>query len=198
MAKTGRYGGTYAHKDIALEFAAWISPVFRLYVVKEFERLKALESSQYNLEWSVRRVLSKINYRAHTDSIKDYILPRLNIEKDKERFVYANEADILNIALFGCTANDWRAANPQAALKGQNIRDVASINELTVLANMETLNASYIEQGMEKHGRLLKLRAYAEAQIKRLDGEDFIKSLKYVSSSTYPLGPGELPEPDSN
>lgn len=150
VAKTGRYGGTYAHKDIALEFAAWISPVFRLYVVKEFERLKALECSQYNLEWSVRRVPSKINYRAHTDSIMDYILPRLNIEKDKERFVHADEADILNIALFGCTANDWRAANPQAALKGRNIRDVASINELTVPANMETLNASYIEQDIGK------------------------------------------------
>ncbi len=178
IARTGRYGGTYAHKDIALEFAAWISPVFRLYLVKEFERLKALEGSRYDLEWNVRRVLTKLNYKAHTDSIKEYIIPRLNIAKDLEKYVYADEADILNLALFGCTAAEWRQANPQAAKEGRNIRDIASINELTVLANMETLNASFIEEGQGKHHRLLRLHDYARKHLARLDGEDFIRSLK--------------------
>lgn len=184
IARTGRYGGTYAHKDIALEFAAWISPVFRLYLVKEFERLKAQESSRYNLEWNVRRVLTKINYKAHTDSIKEYIIPRLNIAKDRQKYVYADEADILNLALFGCTAADWRLANPTAAKEGRNIRDIASINELTVLANMETLNASFIEEGHEKHDRLLRLHEYARKQLTRLDGEDFIRSLKQETGLT--------------
>ena len=177
MAKAGRYGGTYAHKDIALEFAAWISPVFRLYLVKEFERLKAQENDRFNLEWNVRRVLTKINYKTHTDSIKEYIIPRLNIEKDREKFVYADEADILNLALFGCTAADWRHANPVAVKEGRNIRDIASLNELTVLANMETLNARFIEEGHDKQERLLRLHAYAKKQLARLDGEDFIRSM---------------------
>jgi hypothetical protein len=183
IAKAGRYGGTYAHKDIALEFAAWISPVFRLYLIKEFERLKAQEGDRYSLEWNVRRVLTKINYKAHTDSIKEYIIPRLNIEKDRLKYVYADEADILNLALFGCTAADWRQANPQAAKQGRNIRDIASINELTVLANMETLNASFIEDGREKHDRLLRLHTYAHKQLARLDGEDLVRSLKNISST---------------
>lgn len=130
IARTGRYGGTYAHKDIALEFAAWISPVFRLYLVKEFERLKALEGSRYDLEWNVRRVLTKLNYKAHTDSIKEYIIPRLNIAKDLEKYVYADEADILNLALFGCTAAEWRQANPQAAKAGTSVISPASTSSL--------------------------------------------------------------------
>jgi len=150
ISKSGRYGGTYAHKDIAFEFGAWISPMFKLLLIKEFQRLKELEKNQYNLEWDVKRVLSKVNYTIHTDAVKDYVLPQSNYTKTTEWLAYAEEADILNVALFGCTAKQWREANPQLTLKGQNLRDVASINELAVLSNLESANADYIREGISK------------------------------------------------
>lgn len=136
-SKAGRYGGTYAHKDIAIQFAMWISPTFQLYIIKEYQRLKETESNQYSLEWSVKRMLSKNNYQVHTDAVKDYVLPQSELGKDKQRLVYAEEADIINLALFGCTAKEWRQANPQRVLAGENLRDIASINELIVLSNLE-------------------------------------------------------------
>ena len=139
QAKAGRYGGTYAHKDIAFEFAMWISPEFKVYIVKEFQRLK--EEEQKQLGWSAKRELSKINYRIHTDAIKHNLIPT-EITKAQSSIIYANEADVLNVAMFGMTARQWRDANPE--LKG-NIRDYASINELICLSNMENLNAVFIE-----------------------------------------------------
>ena len=135
VSKSGRYGGTYAHKDLAFEFGAWISPMFKLLLIKEFQRLKEIESNQYNLEWNVKRILTKTNYHIHTEAIKNYILPQKDYDKDKEWLVYAEEADLLNVSLFKCTAKDWREANPELAKKGMNIRDIASINELVVLSN---------------------------------------------------------------
>ncbi len=145
QAKAGRYGGTYAHKDIAFEFAMWISPEFKVYIVKEFQRLK--EEEQRLIGWSAKRELSKINYRIHTDAIKHNLIPA-EITKAQASIIYANEADVLNVAMFGMTAKQWRDANPD--LKG-NIRDYASINELICLSNMENLNAVFIEQGMPQH-----------------------------------------------
>lgn len=146
ISKAGRYGGTYAHKDIAFEFGAAISPVFKLYLIKEFQRLKEIETNQYNLEWDVKRVLSKINYSLHTEAIKDYILPKMNINKDKEWIQYAKEADVLNIAIFGCSAKQWRESNPKLSLEGKNLRDIASIVELAVLSNLESVNAIMVQQ----------------------------------------------------
>ena len=141
-ARTGKFGGTYAHKDIAFNFGLYISPLFNLLLIKEFQRLKEIESNQYGLEWNVRRVLSKANYHIHTDAVKNYIIPNLTYSQKKE-WVYAEEADLLNIVLFGCTAKQWRESNPN--LKG-NIRDYASINELICLSNMENLNAVFINE----------------------------------------------------
>jgi hypothetical protein len=137
ISKSGRQGGTYAHKDLAFEFGAWISPMFKLLLIKEFQRLKEIETNQFNLEWDVKRILSKANYSIHTDAIKNHIIPTLNVSKDKEWITYADEADVLNVALFGCTAKQWRESNPQLALEGKNMRDLASINQLTVLSNLE-------------------------------------------------------------
>ena len=158
IAKAGRYGGTYAHKDIAFELGTWISPEFKLLVIREFQRLKEIESNQYNLEWNVKRILSKANYHIHTDAIKKYILPEKDYDKDKEWLIYAEEADLLNVALFKCTAKDWRDANTEHAEKGMNIRDIASINELAVLSNLETLNAEMITNGDDKTIRYSRLK----------------------------------------
>ncbi len=146
LVKLGKYGGTYAHKDIAFEFGSAISPVFKLYLIKEYQRLKEIETNQYNLEWNVKRVLSKVNYTIQTDAVKDYILPKTNYTKDTEWLAYAEEADILNVALFGCTAKQWREANPQLTLEGKNLRDIASINELAILSNLESANADMIRE----------------------------------------------------
>ena len=159
QAKAGRYGGTYAHKDIAFEFAMWISPEFKIYIVKEFQRLK--EEEQHLIGWSAKRELSKINYRIHTDAIKHNLIPA-EITKAQASVIYANEADVLNMAMFGMTAKQWREANP--ALKG-NIRDYASINELICLSNMENLNAVFIEQGLPQSERLIKLNRIAIHQV---------------------------------
>ena len=166
QAKAGRYGGTYAHKDIAFEFAMWISPEFKIYIVKEFQRLK--EEEQKQLGWSAKRELSRINYRIHTDAIKHNLIPA-EITKAQASIIYANEADVLNVAMFGMTAKQWRDANPD--LKG-NIRDYASINELICLSNMENLNAVFIEQGMPQPERLIKLNQIAIHQMSVLESGD--------------------------
>lgn len=158
ISKTGRYGGTYAHRDIALKFASWISVEFELYLNVEFQRLKAEE--QKELEWNAKRELAKLNYTIHTDAIKENIVPTLT-EKQKT-FVYANEADLLNVALFGMTAGEWRIKNP--TLKG-NIRDYASIEQLLVIANMESFNAILIEQKVPQSERLVQLNNMAKSQL---------------------------------
>ena len=163
QAKVGRYGGTYAHPDIAFEFAMWISPAFKVYIVKEFQRFKASEQRQ--LGWSAKRELSKINYRIHTDAIKHNLIPA-KVTATQANIIYANEADVLNVAMFGVTAKQWREANPN--LKG-NIRDYASINELICLSNMENLNAVFIEQGMPQNERLFKLNQIAIHQMSVLE-----------------------------
>lgn len=187
IALRGRYGGTYAHEDIAMEFGTWISPQFKLYLITEFKRLKEIESNTYNLEWNVKRVLTKVNYALHTNAIQQYILPKLNIEKDKEWIEYAKEADLLNVALFGCTAKQWREANPQHSLEGKNIRDIASINQLAVLSNMESINSIMIQEGLDKDTRFSKLRQYALSQLSVLNSQDYFKSLPFESDSTYPI-----------
>ena len=166
QAKAGRYGGTYAHKDIAFEFTMWISPEFKVYIVKEFQRLKEEEKKQ--LGWSAKRELSKINYRIPTDAIKHNLIPA-EITKAQASIIYANEADVLNVAMFGMTAKQWHDANPD--LKG-NIRDYASINELICLSNMENLNAVFIEQGMPQKERLIKLNQIAIHQMSVLESSD--------------------------
>ena len=163
QAKAGRYGGTYAHKDIAFEFAMWISPEFKIYIVKEFQRLKTEEQRQ--LGWSAKRELSKINYRIHTDAIKQNLIPA-EVTPAQASIIYANEADVLNVAMFGMTAKQWREANPD--LKG-NIRDYATINELICLSNMENLNAVFIGQGMMQSERLVKLNQIAIHQMSVLE-----------------------------
>ncbi len=166
IAKSGRYGGTYAHKDIAFKFASWISVEFELYIVKEFQRLKTEE--QRLLGWSAKRELSKINYRIHTDAIKQNLIPA-KVTPAQASVIYANEADVLNVAMFGLTAKQWRDAHPD--LNG-NIRDYATINELICLSNMENLNAVFIEQGMTQSERLVKLNQIAIHQISVLESGD--------------------------
>ena len=164
MAKTGRYGGTYAHRDIAYHFGMWISPRFQLLLVKEYQRLKADEQKQ--LAWSAKRELSKINYRIHTDAIKTNLIPA-EVTREQAAMKYADEADVLNIAMFGMTAKQWREQNPD---KKGNIRDYASINELICLSNMENLNAVFINDGMPQSERLVKLNQIAIQQMRILEG----------------------------
>ncbi len=185
ISKSGRYGGTYAHKDLAFEFGAWISPMFKLLLIKEFQRLKEIETNKFNLEWNVKRILSKTNYHFQTDAIKEHILPQKNYAKDKEWLIYAEEADLLNVAMYKCTAKDWRDANPKYAKKGMNIRDFSSINELVVLSNLENLNAVMITENIEKPERFIQLNKIAKSQLKTLDGKNFMKSLKKLNDSTF-------------
>ena len=163
QAKAGRYGGTFAHKDIAFEFAMWISPEFKIYIVKEFQRLK--EEEQRQIGWSAKRELSKINYRIHTDAIKRNIIPE-EVTPQQASIIYAHEADVLNVAMFGMTAREWRDANPE---KKGNIRDYATINELICLSNMENLNAVFIDQGLPQGERLIKLNRIAIQQMRVLE-----------------------------
>ena len=174
--QAGRYGGTYAHKDIAFEFGSAISPIFKLYLLKEYQRLKDEENDRLKLEWDAKRFLSKNNYLIHTDAIKNYVLPRSNHFKSTEWLVYADEADLLNVALFGCTAKEWRDANPVLAAK-QNIRDFASIAQLTVLSNLETHNAEMIKQGIDKAERFDRLKQIAEYQLRVLTEAEAIQKL---------------------
>ena len=175
--KRGKYGGTYAHKDIAFEFASAISPVFKLYLIKEFQRLKEEENNSKQTEWNVKRLLSKSNYLIQTDAVKNYILPQRDYKKDSQWIAYAEEADIVNVALFGFTAKAWRETNPELAKKN-NVRDFATINELTVLSNLETHNAQMIREGKKKEERFEILKEIAEYQLNILNTAEQIKRIE--------------------
>ena len=177
FVKKGRYGGTYAHKDIAFEFASAISPVFKLYLIKEFQRLKEEENNLKKLEWDAKRFLSKNNYLIQTDAIKNYIIPNCNYRDDLQWLPYAEEADLLNVALFGFTAKAWRESNPELA-KSSNVRDYATINELTVLSNLETHNAQMIRDGKSKEERFQILKEIAEYQMQILSAADKISCIE--------------------
>jgi hypothetical protein len=172
--RAGRYGGTYAHKDIAFEFGSAISPIFKLYLIKEFQRLKEDENQRLSLAWNLHRTLSKINYRIHTDAIREHIIPQ-NITKEQANSVYANEADVLNVALFGKTAKEWRTRNTDAQ---GNIRDQATLEQLLVLANLESLNAELIRMNLPQSERLHKLNQIAIIQLKAIIGNPQIKKMK--------------------
>jgi hypothetical protein len=173
-ATAGRYGGTYAHSDIAFEFGMWISAEFKVYLIKEFQRLKSDENDRLKLEWNLQRTLAKVNYHIHTDAIKENLIPK-ELSKTQIAFVYANEADLLNVALFGITAKQWRDANPNAE---GNIRDGATIEQLVVLSNLESINAVLIHQGLQQSERLLQLNKIAITQMKSLINNKNIKKLK--------------------
>lgn len=174
VSKAGRYGGTYAHYDIAMEFASWLSPEFKLYIIQDYKRLKADENSNLSLTWNLHREISKINYKIHTDAIKEYLLDDLTNEQLS--FKYANEADMLNVALFDKRAKQWREENPN--LKG-NMRDYANLNELLVLANMESYNAILIRKGVGQKERMMGLRNLARTQMISLENlNSEIKKLK--------------------
>ncbi len=184
ISKGGKYSiGTYAHPDLAFEFASWLSVEFKLYLIKEFERLKQNESYQNKIEWSVRRELAKTNYKIHTDSIKENIIPVLT-EKQKQ-YIYANEADILNVALFGMTAKEWKEKNP--SLDG-NMRDYANILQLVILVNLENLNAEMIEQGLEQSKRLIRLNEIAKKQLEILKENAGIKRIEKLDDRKKLLG----------
>ena len=175
ISKSGNNGGTFAHSDIAFEFASWLSPEFKLYLIKEFERLKKNESYQYKIEWQANRVLSKVNYLVHTDAIKMNIVPVLTEEQKK--YAYAEEADVLNVALFGITAKQWREQNPDLAEKG-NIRDYTDLLHLVILSNLENTNAELINAGVTQSERLIKLNESARRQMKVLEDNKGIKELE--------------------
>jgi len=160
----GRYGGTYAHKDIAFEFCSAINPIFKLYLIKEFQRLKNIEANQKNLQWSVQRAISKINYQIHTDAIKENLIPS-SLTKEQASLIYANEADLFNVALFGVTAQHWKNQDPTTE---GNIRDHATLEQLVVLSNMESINALLIQQGLPSHERIIQLNRVAITQMKSL------------------------------
>ena len=172
-AKAGRYGGTYAHKDIAFHFGMWISPKFQLLLVKEYQRLKDDESDRLKLTWNLQRTLAKVNYKIHTDAIKEMIMPKM-LSKDTVNFVYASEADMLNMALFGVTAKQWRDKNPNTV---GNIRDEATLEQLVVLSNLESINAVLVHQGLPQNQRLSQLNAIAITQMTSLVAYPTIKKL---------------------
>ena len=174
VSKSGRNGGTFAHQDIALEFASWISIEFKLYVIKEFQRLKEDENSRLKLEWNLQRTLAKINYHIHTDAIKESLIPK-EVSKKQAALIYADEADLLNTALFGLTAKEWRERNPK--LSG-NIRDYAGLEQLVVLSNLESINALLIKQGLPQSERLIQLNKTVIAQMKTLVENRAIKKLE--------------------
>lgn len=174
LSKSGRYGGTFAHKDIAFEFASWVSAEFKLYIIKDYQRLKADENSRISLEWNVNRVISKINYKIHTDAIKDNLIPHL-VSKQQQAFTYASEADMLNVALFGKTAREWKEQNPEA--KG-NMRDDATIQQLIVLSNLESMNAELIKQGIPQNKRLVALNKMAIEQMTSIVGSTAVRRLE--------------------
>jgi len=176
-AKAGRYGGTYAHRDIAFEFGSWLSPEFKLYLIKEFQRLKDDEARTTSLEWNFQRTLAKINYRIHTDAIKERLIPPL-LSKAQTSVVYANEADLLNVALFGMTAVQWRQTNPE---QPDNMRDAATLEQLVVLSNLESINAVLIHQGLSAPERLAQLNGIAITQMRSLIGITTVKQLGKTS-----------------
>ena len=175
-SKSGRYGGTFAHKDIAFEFASWISPEFKLYIIKDYQRLKEDENSRLSLDWNLRRTLSKTNYKIHTDAIKEHLIPE-DLSKKEQGFTYANEADVLNVALFGMTAKEWRDKNPNAK-RGDNIRDIATLEQLIVLTNLESYNAELIKDGVPQHDRLIRLNQAAINQLNSLIDNPSVEMIK--------------------
>jgi len=174
LVKPGRFGGTFAHKDIAFHFAMWLSPEFQIFLVKEFQRLKEDENERLNLEWNVQRTLAKVNYHIHTDAIKENLIPP-ELTKTQISFVYASEADMLNAALFGKTAQQWRNENPEAE---GNIRDMATIEQLVVLSNMESINSVLIHKGLPQSDRLVQLNKIAISQMRSLIANKNLKKLK--------------------
>jgi len=178
IVRNGRGGGTYAHKDIAFKFAAWISAEFELYIIKDYQRLKADENSRISLDWNVKRILAKVNYRIHTDAIRDNLIPP-ELTPRQRSFVYADEADLLNTALFGMTAAEWRKANSD---KDGNMRDHATIEQLLVLANLENVNALYINNGMPQSERIVELNHIARSQMAALLSNNNVKRLKALES----------------
>jgi len=179
ISRSGRGGGTYAHIDIAFKFASWISAEFELYIIKDYQRLKADENSRISLDWNVKRILAKVNYRIHTDAIRDNLIPPELTPKQKS-FVYADEADLLNTALFGMTASEWRKENPD---KSGNMRDYATIEQLLVLANLENINALYIGKGIPQLERIVELNRAARAQLTALLENHSIKGLKALDKA---------------
>ncbi len=178
IPSSGKYSnGTYAHPDIAFEFASWLSPAFKLYLIKEFERLKKNEAYQEKIEWHANRILAKANYIVHTDAVKSYIVPILT--ELQKKFVYAEEADVLNVALFGCTAKEWRENNPELAKIG-NMRDFTDLLHLIILNNLENSNAEFIKMGLTQSERLVKLNASARVQMKLLKNNKSIKKLELL------------------
>jgi hypothetical protein len=180
ISKSGRYGGTYAHKDIAFEFASWISSEFRLYLIKEFQRLKEDENRRLSLAWNLNRTLSKLNYRIHTDAIKIHLIPP-EVTSAQAAITYANEADLLNVALFGQTARQWREANPKP---GGNMRDYATIEQLLVLANIEGMNAEFIHMGLPQSERLKRLNQISIRQMQTLTVSSSLRQLEPPKEGT--------------
>ena len=181
-SKSGRNGGTYAHKDIAFEFCGAISPIFKLYLIKEYQRLKEVDSNPLLADWSIKRVLSKVNYTIHTDAVKDYIVPTLVNDKDI-KFAYTSEADLINLAVLHYTAKAWREVNPELAAKGLNPRDVASISELVVIGNLESLNATLIKQGLSRRKRYEILLETAIEQLDSLNRSNTDNRFKALSGN---------------
>lgn len=178
ISKSGRYGGTFAHKDIAFEFASWISAEFKLYIIKDYQRLKETENSQTALQWNLSRTISKINYKIHTDAIKENLIPHL-ISPKQQSLTYASEADLLNVALFGKTAKEWKNQNPDAK---ENMRDEATIQQLIVLSNMESMNAELIKQNIPQHQRLVILNKMAIEQMTSILGNVSVKKLEETTN----------------
>lgn len=179
----GRYGGTFAHKDIAFEFGMWISPAFKLYLVKDYERLKQIENNKYQLEWDMRRVLASATYSVHTDAVRDILIPKTLPWKTS--YQYASEADIINLALFGMTAREWRDANPDRAKSSENLRDSASINELLILEMLQVQSAELMQQGLEPKERFEILQKSADAKRQALAKVDPVRDLKRLDDTTY-------------
>jgi hypothetical protein len=194
FSKSGRYGGgTFAHRDIAFEFASWLSAEFKFYLIKEFQRLKEDEQHRLSLEWNLQRTLAKVNYRIHTDAIKEHIIPPA-VTKEQATAIYASEADVLNVALFGKTAQQWRSEHPEAT---GNIRDEATLEQLVVLSNMESINALLIRQGLEQGERLVQHNRTAITQLTSLSGNLHIRQLSARNDKTEPEGVFAVPERDS-
>ncbi len=189
MASTGRYGGTFAHRDIAVQFCYWLSPLFQVYLIKEFQRLKEAEAETLNLEWRIRRELAKVNYSLHTHSVRTELVERWRVRPSEEFLLYASEADLLNLALFGLSAQQWREANPEAHTRGQNIRDTASLAELTVLSNLESYNSILMRQGMGKDARFTALRDTARHQLEVFESMTKFQ-IEQLSGSVKELGSG--------
>ncbi len=179
ISKSGNNGGTFAHPDIAFEFASWLSPEFKLYVIQEFQRLKKNESYQNKIDWHANRILAKVSYAVHTDAIKNIIVP--NLTERQKKFIYAEEADVLNVALFGMTAKEWRINNPKIADKG-NIRDYTDLLHLVILNNLENINAELIEMKIPQNERLIKLNNIARKQMALLKNNIGFNNLKYIEN----------------